>query len=138
MKARFPHFGAVVGRKPGYQSADRAEPLAGAGRACCCPARPVVTVVMPPASGRPHPVDLLLLCGHHYRVSRAAVTAAGAAVYDELGAPVRAVTNSPAASPPMPRREGEPSARPRVMSPSAMFPAAGPQADDLVMRTGRT
>jgi len=88
MKARIPNFGAVVGRKPGYQPADRAEPLAGAGRACCCPARPVVTVVMPSAPGRPHPVDLLL-CGHHYRVCRAAVAAAGAAVYDELGAPVR-------------------------------------------------
>jgi hypothetical protein len=89
MKARFPHFGAVVGRKPGYHPANRAEPLAGAGRACCCVARPVVTVVMPPAPGRPHPVDLLL-CGHHYRVCRAAVAAAGAAVYDEFGAPVRA------------------------------------------------
>ena len=55
------------------------------GRACCCPARPVVTVVMPPASARRHPVDLLL-CGHHYRVCRAALTAAGATVYDETGA----------------------------------------------------
>jgi hypothetical protein len=89
MKARFPNFGAVAGRKPGYHPPDRAEPLAGAWRACCCPARPVVTVVMPPAPGRPHPVDLLL-CGHHYRVCGAAVAAAGAAVYDELGAPVRA------------------------------------------------
>ena len=88
MKARFPRFGAVVGSKAGYHPADRAEPLAGAGRACCCVAWPVVTVVMPPAPGRPHPVDLLL-CGHHYRVCRAAVAAAGAAVYDELGAPVR-------------------------------------------------
>jgi hypothetical protein len=88
MKAWFPHFGAVVRRKPGYQSADGAEPLAGAGRACCCPASPVVTVVMPSAPGRPHPVDLLL-CGHHYRVCRAALMAADAAVYDELGAPVR-------------------------------------------------
>jgi hypothetical protein len=56
-----------------------------ADRACCCPARPVVTVIMPPAPGRPHPVDLLL-CGHHFRVSRAALTAAGAAVYDDTGA----------------------------------------------------
>ena len=56
-----------------------------ADRACCCPARPVVTVVMPPAPGRPHPVDLLL-CGHHFRVSQAALTAAGAAVYDDTGA----------------------------------------------------
>jgi len=56
-----------------------------ADRACCCPARPVVTVIMPPAPGRPHPVDLLL-CGHHFRVSQAALTAAGAAVYDDTGA----------------------------------------------------
>ena len=54
-------------------------------RACCCPARPVVTVIMPPAPGRPHPVDLLL-CGHHFRVSQAALTTAGAAVYDDMGA----------------------------------------------------
>jgi hypothetical protein len=52
--------------------------------ACCCPARPVVTVIMPPASGRPHPVDLLL-CGHHFRISQAALAAAGAAVYDDTG-----------------------------------------------------
>jgi len=45
----------------------------------------VVTVILPPSASRPHPVDLLL-CGHHYRVSRAALRAAGAAVYDETGA----------------------------------------------------
>jgi hypothetical protein len=28
----------------------------------------------------------LPLCGHHFRVSRAALTAAGAAVYDDTGA----------------------------------------------------
>ena len=55
-----------------------------ADRACCCPARPVVTVIMPAVPGRPRPVDLLL-CGHHYRVSRAALLAAGAAVYDQDG-----------------------------------------------------
>jgi hypothetical protein len=46
-------------------------PHIAADRACCCPAHPVVTVVMPPAPARPHPVDLLL-CHHHFRVSRAA------------------------------------------------------------------
>jgi len=56
-----------------------------ADRACCCPARPVVTVIMPPAPGRLRPVDLLL-CGHHFRVSRAALIAAGATVYDDTGA----------------------------------------------------
>lgn len=77
--------------------------LAGLGRrlsfgdsACCCPARPVVTVVMPPAPGRPHPVDLLL-CGHHYRVSRAALRAARAAVYDENGVLITADGGQPAA-----------------------------------------
>ncbi len=34
---------------------------------------------MPPTAKRPHSVDLLL-CGHHYRVSRAALTAAGARI----------------------------------------------------------
>jgi hypothetical protein len=56
-----------------------------ADRACCCPARPVVTVIMPPAPGRPRPVELLL-CGHHFRASQAALIAAGAAVYDDTGA----------------------------------------------------
>jgi hypothetical protein len=50
-----------------------------ASRACCCPARPVVRVIMPPTAGRRHSVDLLL-CGHHYRVSSQVLAAAGAAV----------------------------------------------------------
>jgi hypothetical protein len=58
--------------------------LSPVDRACCCPARPVVTVVIPAGRGRPHPVDLLL-CGHHYRVNRAALRAAGAEVYDRTG-----------------------------------------------------
>jgi len=56
-------------------------------RACCCPARPMVTVMMPPIPGRPYPIDLLL-CGHHYRVSQAALRAAGVTVYDQAGAPI--------------------------------------------------
>jgi hypothetical protein len=56
-----------------------------ADRACCCPARPVVTVVIPAGRGHPHPADLLL-CGHHYRVSLAALRAVGADAYDETGA----------------------------------------------------
>jgi hypothetical protein len=54
-------------------------------RACCCPARPVVRVMMPAKASRHEPVDLLL-CGHHYQVGRVALLAAGAAVYDERGA----------------------------------------------------
>jgi len=88
MKASFRYFGTAVRSKPAYRPADTAEPLALAGRACCCPARPVVTVMMPPTPGRPRPVDLLL-CGHHYRACQAAIAAAGAAVYDELGMPIR-------------------------------------------------
>ena len=51
------------------------------GRACCCVATAVVRVVLPPAPGRPHETDLLL-CGHHYRASRAALSAAHARVYE--------------------------------------------------------
>jgi hypothetical protein len=54
-------------------------------RACCCPARPVVRIVMPATATRPEPVDLLL-CGHHYRAGQAALRAAGATAYDERGA----------------------------------------------------
>jgi hypothetical protein len=63
---------------------ERAVPIGVTARACCCPARPVVTVVMPPTASRPHPVDLLL-CSHHFRISQAALQAAGAAVYDQTG-----------------------------------------------------
>jgi hypothetical protein len=42
---------------------------------------------MPPAPGRPHPVDLLL-CGHHYHVGHAALPAAGATAYDDAGVPI--------------------------------------------------
>jgi hypothetical protein len=53
-------------------------------RACCCPARPVVRVIMPPAANRANPVDLWL-CGHHYRASLEALRAAGAIVEDLTG-----------------------------------------------------
>lgn len=53
--------------------ADPAVPM----RACCCPARPMVKVVLPPVPGRPRPVDLWL-CNHHYQASRVALGAAGA------------------------------------------------------------
>lgn len=66
------------------------QPVAGptelmlAERACCCPGRPVVKVVMPPATDRAEATDLLL-CGHHFRVSQETLSEAGATVYDELG-----------------------------------------------------
>ena len=62
----------------------RARRLFLSDRACCCPARPVVTVVIPAGRGHPHQAELLL-CGHHYRVSLAALHAAGAAAYDQTG-----------------------------------------------------
>jgi len=48
-------------------------------QACCCTARPVVRVIMPPTASRTHSVDLWL-CGHHYRRSLQALLAAGATV----------------------------------------------------------
>jgi hypothetical protein len=55
-------------------------------RADCCPARPMVKVLMPPSPERPHPVDLWL-CGHHYRASLVALQIAGARVEDLNRAP---------------------------------------------------
>jgi hypothetical protein len=55
-------------------------------RACCCPAKAVVRVVIPPTPTRPHPTDLLL-CGHHYRASRRALAAARAVVHELPGMP---------------------------------------------------
>ena len=57
------------------------EALRTAGRACCCAARPAVIALIPPAPGRPHRTELLL-CMHHFRVSRQALRAAGASVVD--------------------------------------------------------
>jgi hypothetical protein len=54
------------------------------GQACCCVARAVVRVVMPLTAYRPHETELLL-CGHHYRVSRAALAAAHATVSELPG-----------------------------------------------------
>ncbi len=55
--------------------------LWSAGRACCCPAKPVVIAVMPPSPARPRAVDLML-CRHHYRASEKALAAAGAVILD--------------------------------------------------------
>ena len=54
-------------------------PASPFGQACCCVARAVVRVAMPPTAARLHETELLL-CGHHYRVSRAVLAAAHAAV----------------------------------------------------------
>ena len=55
--------------------------LRSAERACCCPAKPAVVALMPPAPGRTRAADLLL-CRHHYRASRKALAAAGATIFD--------------------------------------------------------
>jgi hypothetical protein len=46
------------------------------------PGQAVVMVLIPPVSARRHPVDLLL-CGHHYLSSKAALAAAGSVVMYE-------------------------------------------------------
>jgi len=60
-------------------------------RACCCSARPAVVAVIPPGASRTAPTDLLL-CGHHYRLSRPALAAKGAIVLDLDGYPLPAGT----------------------------------------------
>jgi len=87
MNARFKHpsaksHGVAAAPVPGA-TAGSAVP---AGRACCCAARAAVQVTMPPTATRPHETDLLL-CGHHYRVSRQALEAARAAVRELPGTP---------------------------------------------------
>jgi len=92
-----------------------------AERSCCCPARPVVMVLIPPVSARRHAVDLLL-CGHHYQSSKAALAAVGAVAVDETGTIVDPASPgdirttrppSPCAGRPVPRR-----VRSRSLTPS--------------------
>lgn len=60
-----------------------------ADRSCCCPARPQVIAIIPAAGGQPRPADLLL-CWHHYRASRHALTAVGALLVGIDGTPIGA------------------------------------------------
>ncbi len=76
---------APIGELPPHVEERRFTDPAIPSRACCCPARPVVRVIMPPAAGRPHSVDLWL-CGHHFRASLPALLEAGAIV-DDLTVP---------------------------------------------------
>jgi hypothetical protein len=79
-----------AGRSPGgpapgtppEDQADWSRPHDLGDRACCCPGRPVVRVLIPPAPARPRSVDLLL-CGHHYRTSCAALAATGAVIIND-------------------------------------------------------
>jgi len=86
MKPRFPHIGADVDGPESDRPLDESLPTSSfhAARACCCPAQAVVGVIMPPIAERRHSVGLLL-CGHHYRVSRRALAAAGARIEDLPG-----------------------------------------------------
>ena len=78
MKPRFPHHSEALAVAPdsaAAAAAERISPSPPEFHACCCPGRPVVRAIMPASVTRPRPVDLLL-CGHHYRVSQKAITAA--------------------------------------------------------------
>ena len=94
-----------IAETPPDDRTDWSTPRALGVRACCCPARPVVRVLIPPSDARPHSVALLL-CGHHYRMSCAALAAVGAVIIDdrregigvseyETGGPTLARTTSP-------------------------------------------
>ena len=81
-----PHRRARLADRPADGQDDRLGPPAGlADRSCCCPAAPAVMVLIPATSACPRRVDLLL-CRHHYRVSRTALAAVGAVAIDETGA----------------------------------------------------
>ncbi len=78
MNARFTQPSARNATPASQRSGDdaiapRRAQASAADRACCCPAKAVVRVIMPATAARPHETDLLL-CGHHYRVSRRALT----------------------------------------------------------------
>ena len=97
MRARFPSLFAAVKAPATPTGPDdwgtwlSKAPAGAVGRACCCPARPAVRVVMPPCPARPHTTELLL-CGHHYRISRAALAAAKAIARDLPETPVDIAT----------------------------------------------
>ena len=87
MNARFrpPSVGQAQGAAGLFDATASPGPAASSsGQACCCVARAVVRVVMPPSAGRHREVELLL-CGHHYRISRVALAAAQATVSELPG-----------------------------------------------------
>jgi hypothetical protein len=86
MNVRSPHPAGQRGIAPSLLHDDTigAASAVALGPACCCPANPVVRVVMPATAARPHCTELLL-CGHHYRVSRQALAGANATVTELLG-----------------------------------------------------
>jgi hypothetical protein len=54
--------------------------------ACCCPSQPRFRVLMP-VPGALADTDLLL-CGHHFRISRLRLAELGALVYDRCDEPL--------------------------------------------------
>jgi hypothetical protein len=74
MSTRFPHPSVRNDYVPPAEYAD------------CCSATAAVRVIVPPGQARHRPTPLLL-CGHHYRVSRDALTAASAVVRGLPGTP---------------------------------------------------
>jgi CBS domain-containing protein len=52
--------------------------------ACCCPAQPLDQVIFPTTTSHDQPVEVLL-CGHHYRLSRATLLRVGSPIYDVTG-----------------------------------------------------
>ena len=92
MNARFPHPSAGntdsnAGGLPLDDAIPARDPAGAlADQACCCPAKAIVRVVLPPTPARSHQTDLLL-CGHHYRISRQALAAARAKVSELPGTP---------------------------------------------------
>jgi hypothetical protein len=79
MNARFPPQAKGTRADSDGILAERRRAEGFPGRACCCPATAVVQVNMPPSPARPHETSLLL-CGHHYRLSVKALTAAHAVI----------------------------------------------------------
>ena len=92
MSAKFFHPASGGSARPARIHDDTIAARQAVGPACCCPARPVVRVIMPPAGTRPHRTELLL-CGHHYRASRQALATANATVTELPG-----ISGSPLAS----------------------------------------
>ena len=89
MKPNFAREGAPgTGSEPAAagtrEAIEPAHPGRPEHRACCCPGRPIVRAVLPASVSRPAQADLLL-CGHHYRMSQAALGVAGARVQELPG-----------------------------------------------------
>jgi hypothetical protein len=100
-RARHPAGRGIIPPGPPHDDTISADSPVRLGPACCCPANPVVRVIMPAAATRAGATELLL-CGHHYRASRQALADANATVTELLG---------PAGTPPEALLPGLPSPR---------------------------